>query len=40
MLSSQAGCDYSKAGVNQVGVVTNASFGPSPANLVFDITKP
>jgi hypothetical protein len=33
-------CDFSKVGVNQVGVVPNASFGPSPANLVFDITKP
>ena len=32
-------CDWSKPGVNQTGVVTWASFGPSPDNLVFDITK-
>ncbi len=31
-------CDWSKAG-NQTGVVTNGSFGPSPVNLVFDVTK-
>ncbi len=33
-------CDFSKPGVNQTGVVANASFGPSPLNLVFDITRP
>ncbi len=32
-------CDWSKPGVNQTGVVPWASFGPSPDNLVFDITK-
>ncbi|CAN5308790.1 DUF6351 family protein [soil metagenome] len=31
-------CDWSKTG-NQTGVVTNGSFGPSPVNLVFDVTK-
>ena len=31
-------CDWSKAG-NQTGVVTDGSFGPSPTNLVFDVTK-
>jgi hypothetical protein len=30
-------CDWSKAGVNQVPVVTWASFGPSPTNLVFQL---
>ena len=33
-------CDWSKPGVNQVPVVTWASFGPAPENLVFDLTKP
>ncbi len=33
-------CDWSKPGVNQVPVVTWASFGPSPKNLVFSITGP
>jgi Tannase-like family of unknown function (DUF6351) len=33
-------CDFSKPGTNQTGVVTHASFGPSPVNLVFDITRP
>jgi hypothetical protein len=33
-------CDWSKPGVNQVPVVTWASYGPSPKNLVFDVTKP
>ena len=33
-------CDWSKAGVNQVPVVTWASFGPSPKNLVVDATRP
>ena len=31
-------CDWSKAG-NATGVVTDGSFGPSPINLVFDVTK-
>ena len=31
-------CDWSKSG-NQTGVVANGSFGPSLANLVFDVTK-
>jgi len=33
-------CDWSKPGVNQTGVVPWVSFGPSPDNLVFDVTKP
>jgi hypothetical protein len=33
-------CDWSKPGVNQTGVVPFGSFGPSPDNLVFDITQP
>jgi len=33
-------CDWSKPGVNQVPVVTWASFGPSPKNLVVDATRP
>jgi hypothetical protein len=36
----QGVCDWSKPGVNQTGVVTWPSFGPSPDNLVFDVTKP
>jgi hypothetical protein len=32
-------CDWSKPGVNQVPVVTWASYGPSPKNLIFDVTK-
>ena len=32
-------CDWSKPGVNQTGVVTWPSFGPSPDNLVFDVTQ-
>jgi hypothetical protein len=32
-------CDWSKPGVNQTPVVTWASFGPSPKNLVFDVTR-
>jgi hypothetical protein len=32
-------CDWSKPGVNQTPVVTWASFGPSPKNLIFDVTK-
>jgi hypothetical protein len=31
-------CDWSRRGVNQTGVVPWASFGPSPENLVYDIT--
>jgi hypothetical protein len=33
-------CDWSKPGVNQVPVVTWASFGPSPKNLIVDTTRP
>ncbi len=33
-------CDWSERGVKQTGVVTWASFGPSPDNLVFDVTNP
>jgi len=33
-------CDWKKPGVNQVPVVTWASFGPAPENLVFDVTSP
>jgi len=33
-------CDWSKAGVEQTGVVPWGSFGPAPENLVFDITDP
>jgi hypothetical protein len=36
---SQGVCDWSKPGVNQTPVVTWASFGPNPKNLVFDVTK-
>jgi hypothetical protein len=36
----QGVCDWSKPGVEQVKAQTWASFGPSPVNLVFDITKP
>ena len=32
-------CDWAKPGVGQTKVVPWASFGPSPANLIFDITK-
>ena len=32
-------CDWKKTGVGQVPVVPYASFGPAPANLVFDVTK-
>jgi hypothetical protein len=32
-------CDWSKPGVGQTGVVPYGSFGPSPVNLLFDITK-
>ena len=33
-------CDWSRPGVGQTRVVPWASFGPSPDNLTFDITKP
>ncbi|MDB5869057.1 MAG: hypothetical protein JWP96_1389, partial [Polaromonas sp.] len=33
-------CDWSKPGVNQTPVVPYASFGPSPANLVFQVGSP
>jgi len=33
-------CDWSKNGVGQSSMVPYASFGPSPVNLVFDVTKP
>jgi hypothetical protein len=32
-------CDWSRPGVSQVPVVGWASFGPSPKNLVFDVTR-
>lgn len=32
-------CDWSKPGPNQSGVVPYGSFGPSPVNLLFDITR-
>lgn len=35
----QGVCDWSKPGRGQTATVPYASFGPSPANLVFDITK-
>jgi hypothetical protein len=34
----QGVCDWSRAGVAQTRVVEWASFGPSPKNLVFDVT--
>jgi Tannase-like family of unknown function (DUF6351) len=33
-------CDWSKPGINQTGVVPWASFGPSPDNLIFDVSRP
>ena len=33
-------CDWSKPGVEQVKSVPSASFGPSPANLLFDVLNP
>jgi hypothetical protein len=33
-------CDWSKRGVQFRGVVTWGSFGPSPDNLIFDVTHP
>ena len=32
-------CDWSKTGVSQTHRRALASFGPSPKNLVFDVTK-
>jgi len=32
-------CDFSKPGVSQTPVVPWASFGPSPQNLLFDVSK-
>jgi uncharacterized tannase-like protein DUF6351 len=32
-------CDYSRPGINQTPVVTWASWGPNPDNLVFDVAK-
>jgi hypothetical protein len=32
-------CDWTKPGIEQVKAVTWASFGPSPVNLLFDVTK-
>ncbi len=39
-LFPQGVCDWSKPGVEQVKAVASASFGPSPVNLVFDVSKP
>jgi hypothetical protein len=36
---SKGVCDWTKPGVEQVKAVTWASFGPSPVNLLFDVTK-
>ena len=33
-------CDWTKPGVGETTVTPWASFGPAPANLVFDITRP
>ncbi len=33
-------CDWSKPGVEQTAVVTWASFGPSPKNLIFNVAAP
>jgi hypothetical protein len=32
-------CDWSRPGSQQVQAVTWASFGPSPDNLLFDVTS-
>lgn len=32
-------CDWKQTGVGQVPLVRYASFGPSPANRVFDVTE-
>jgi hypothetical protein len=31
-------CDWSRPGVSQTGIVPFGSFGPSPVNLIFDVT--
>jgi hypothetical protein len=31
-------CDWSQRGVEQTGVIPWASFGPSPVNLIYDVT--
>jgi hypothetical protein len=36
----QGVCDWSKPGVEQTRSTPWASFGPSPVNLVFDVTRP
>lgn len=36
----QGVCDWTKPGVEQTKSTPWASFGPSPSNLIFDITKP
>lgn len=36
----QGVCDWTKPGVEQTKSTAWASFGPSPFNLIFDITKP
>jgi Tannase-like family of unknown function (DUF6351) len=33
-------CDWSERGVQQVKSVPWASYGPSPDNLIFDVTQP
>jgi hypothetical protein len=33
-------CDWSKPGVSEGPVKTWASFGPSPENLIFDVSRP
>jgi hypothetical protein len=33
-------CDWSKSGGQQIKAVPWASYGPSPVNQVFDVTKP
>jgi hypothetical protein len=33
-------CDFSKPGVSQTPVVAWASFGPSPKNQIFDVSRP
>lgn len=40
LIFPQGACDWSKPGVEQTKSVPWASFGPSPSNLIFDITKP
>ena len=32
-------CDWSQSGVGQTALVAHASFGPSPSNLVFNLSK-